>query len=98
MRVETCLSPSFAFNLFISFNHGTLKIINSQVFPFDVMYRRFLLTHEVIHGEFGVINSCDYVIPTTVMTKIAVGLLLANFFFQKTRWYRLPGLRIHIPG
>jgi hypothetical protein len=30
-RLETCLSPSSAFNLFISFNHGTLKIINRGV-------------------------------------------------------------------
>jgi hypothetical protein len=55
-RLETCLSPSSAFNLFIFFNHVTLKIINRQVFPLDFMYRRFLLTHEVIHGEFGAIK------------------------------------------
>jgi hypothetical protein len=55
-RLETCLSPSSAFNLFISFNHGTLKIINRQVFPLGVMYRRFPLTHEIIHGEFGAIE------------------------------------------
>jgi hypothetical protein len=56
-RLETCLSPSSLFNLFsLSFNHGTLKIIYRKVFPLDVMYRRFLLTHEVIYGEFGAIK------------------------------------------
>jgi hypothetical protein len=30
-RLETCLSRSSAFNLFISFNHGTLKIINRKM-------------------------------------------------------------------
>jgi hypothetical protein len=56
MRLETCLSPSSAFSLFISFNHGTLKIINRQVFPLGVMYHRFPFTHEIIHGEFGAIE------------------------------------------
>jgi hypothetical protein len=41
-RIETCLSPSSAFN------YRTLKIINRQVFPLGVMYRRFPLTHEVV--------------------------------------------------
>jgi hypothetical protein len=31
-KPETCLSPSSAFNLSLSFNHGTLKIINRR-FP-----------------------------------------------------------------
>jgi hypothetical protein len=43
-KLETCLSPSSAFNLFVSFNYRTLKIINRQVFPLGVMYRRFPLT------------------------------------------------------
>jgi hypothetical protein len=55
-RLETCLSPLSALNLFFSFNHRTLKIINSQMFPLGVMYRRFPLTHEIIHGEFGTIE------------------------------------------
>jgi hypothetical protein len=55
-RLETCLSPSSAFNLFLSFNHETLKIINRQVFPLGVVYRRFPLTHEIIHGEFGALE------------------------------------------
>jgi hypothetical protein len=53
-RLETCLSPSSAFNLFF-LNHVTLKI-NRQVFPIGVMYHRFPLTHEIIHGEFGAIE------------------------------------------
>jgi hypothetical protein len=31
-RIEACLSPSFAFNLSLSFNHDTLEIIN-KCFP-----------------------------------------------------------------
>jgi hypothetical protein len=53
-KLETCLSPSSAFNLFICFNDGTLKIINRRVFPLGVMYHRFPLTHEVIHGELSI--------------------------------------------
>jgi hypothetical protein len=52
-RLETCLSPSSAFILFLSFNHGTLKI---KVFPLGFMCRKFLLTHEITHGEFGAIK------------------------------------------
>jgi hypothetical protein len=66
-RLETCLSPSSAFNLFISFNHETLKIINRQVFPLDVMYRRFLLTHEIIHGEFGAIECLNLKYALTLL-------------------------------
>jgi hypothetical protein len=51
-RLETCLSPSSAFNLFISFNHGTLKIINRQVFSWCYV-SQVSLTHKVIHGESG---------------------------------------------
>jgi hypothetical protein len=55
-RLETCLSLSSAFNLFLFFNHVTLKIINRQVFPLDFMYRGFLLTHGTSHGEFSAIK------------------------------------------
>jgi hypothetical protein len=54
-RLENYLSPSSAFNLFISFNHETLKNINRQGFPLGVIYYRFPLTHEIIHSEFSAI-------------------------------------------
>jgi hypothetical protein len=66
-RLETCLSPSSAFNLFISFNHGTLKIINRQVFPIGAMCHRFPLINEIIHGEFNAIERLNLKYALTLL-------------------------------
>jgi hypothetical protein len=66
-RLETCLSLSFAVNLFVSFNYGILKIINRQVFPLGVMYRRFPLTHEVIQRN-DVMNQKNEVVKAISLT------------------------------